>query len=68
MNFKKPNNAGTGIFMYPMERNVRMVPGRLRENRATRNPVFLLGMATDILENMSIPVVKALKKSHISQR
>jgi hypothetical protein len=47
--------------MYPMERDVRIVPRRMRENRTTRNPVFPLGMATDILENMSLPVVKALK-------
>jgi hypothetical protein len=37
---------------------------RKRENRTTRNPVFPPGMATGILENMSHPVVKALKNPY----
>jgi len=37
---------------------------RKRENRTTRYPVFPPGMATDILENMSHPVVKALKNPY----
>jgi hypothetical protein len=47
--------------IYPMDRDKRMEPRRMRENRTTRYPVFPLGMATDILENMRHPVVKALK-------
>jgi hypothetical protein len=53
-----------GIFIYPVERDTRIDPRRMRENRTTRYPVFPLGMATDILENMRHPVVKALKNPY----
>jgi hypothetical protein len=45
-------------------RDIGPTPGRKRENRTTRYPVFPPGMATGILENMSHPVVKALKNPY----
>jgi hypothetical protein len=50
-----------------MDSDKRMEPRRMRENRITRYPVFPLGMATDILENMRHPVVKALKNPYQSK-